>query len=55
LRSKEGATIAEMAKATGWQTHSIRGFLSGHVTKKMGFVVESSKDDGGERTYRIAK
>jgi hypothetical protein len=53
LRRKEGATIADIAKATDWQNHSIRGFLSGTVTKKMGLVLESSKDQGGERMYRI--
>jgi hypothetical protein len=55
LRRKEGATIADIAKATDWQNHSIRGFLSGTVTKKMGLVLESSKDEGGERTYRITE
>jgi hypothetical protein len=55
LRRKEGATMAEIAKATDWQKHSIRGFISGHVTKKMGLAVESSKNEAGERTYRIAK
>ena len=53
LRRKEGATIAEIAKATEWQNHSIRGFISGTVGKKMGLVVESSKTDAGERNYRI--
>ena len=55
LRRKEGATTAEIAKATDWQNHSIRGFISGSVTKKMGLVVESSKNGAGERTYRIVK
>ena len=53
LRLKEGATIAEIAKATEWQNHSIRGFLSGTVSKKMGLAVESVKNEAGERTYRI--
>ena len=53
LRRREGATIAEIAKATDWQNHSIRGFISGTITKKMGLVVESSKTDAGERNYRI--
>jgi hypothetical protein len=53
LRRKEGATIADIAKATDWQNHSIRGFLSGTITRKMGLILESSKDEGGERTYRI--
>jgi len=54
LRRKDGATLAEIAKATDWQSHSIRGFLSGQVTKKMGLKVESSKSEAGERRYHIA-
>ncbi len=54
LRRKDGATMAEIAKATDWQNHSIRGFISGNLTKKMGLVVESTKNEAGERTYRIA-
>jgi hypothetical protein len=54
LRRKEGATMAEIAEATDWQKHSIRGFISGNLTKKMGLTVESTKNEGGERTYRIA-
>jgi hypothetical protein len=54
LQRKDGATMAEIAKATDWQNHSIRGFISGNLTKKMGLVVESSKNEAGERTYRIA-
>jgi hypothetical protein len=53
LRRKEGATTAEIAKATNWQNHTIRGFISGTVSKKMGLTVESAKNDAGERTYRI--
>lgn len=53
LRRKEGATLAEIAKATDWQNHSIRGFISGAITKKMGLKVESTKQEGGERHYRI--
>jgi Protein of unknown function (DUF3489) len=55
LRRKEGATLEEIAKATAWQNHSIRGFISGMIVKKMGFTVESAKKDAGARTYRIAK
>ena len=55
LRRAKGATMAEIAKATDWQNHSIRGFISGNLTKKMGLTVESSKNEAGERTYRIAK
>src|SRR5688500_9945165 len=53
LKRKEGATLPEIAKATDWQNHSIRGFVSGHVTKKLGLIVESTKSEAGERTYRI--
>ena len=53
MRRKEGASLAEIAKATDWQNHSIRGFVSGHVTKKLGLKVESTKSEAGERTYRI--
>jgi hypothetical protein len=54
LRRKDGATMGEIAKATGWQNHSIRGFISGTVSKRMGLNAESAKNDAGERTYRIA-
>jgi hypothetical protein len=40
--------------ASGWQAQSIRGFVSAVVAKKMGLTVESSKTEGGERTYTIA-
>jgi uncharacterized protein DUF3489 len=55
LRRKGGATTAEIAKATEWQNHSIRGFISGTLTKKLGLTVESTKNEGGERTYRISE
>src|ERR1022692_2356683 len=55
LRRPKGATMAEIAKATDWQNHSIRGFISGNLTKKMGLTVESTKNEAGERTYRIAE
>ena len=53
LRRDQGATLTEIAKATDWQNHSIRGFLSAQVTKKMKLKVESTKSEAGERTYRI--
>jgi predicted transcriptional regulator len=53
LSSKEGTTITEIATATGWQNHSVRGFLSGTVKKKLGREVTSAVVDG-ERRYRIA-
>ncbi len=55
IRRPKGATLAELAKLTGWQNHSIRGFLSGAVGKKMGLTVESAKREDGERVYSISK
>jgi hypothetical protein len=55
IRRPKGATLAELAKLTGWQNHSIRGFLSGTVGKKMGLTVESAKREDGERVYSLKK
>jgi hypothetical protein len=55
LRRPKGATLTELGKATGWQNHSIRGFLSGAVGKKMGLSVESAKREDGERVYSLKK
>jgi hypothetical protein len=55
LRRPKGATLAEIAEATNWQNHSIRGFLSGTLRKKMGMTVESSTNPAGERRYRTGK
>ena len=41
-------------KATGWQPHSVRGFLSGTIGKKMGTPVESFKSTEGDRAYRLS-
>lgn len=54
LRREGGATLGEIAQATDWQLHSIRGFLSGQIAKKMGLKIDSTKDDGGKRRYHIA-
>lgn len=53
LKRPDGATLAELMKATGWQAHSVRGFLSGTVSKKMGLAVVSTKVEDGERTYCV--
>ncbi len=53
LKRTEGATLAELMKATAWQAHSVRGFLSGTVGKKLGLTVVSVKGEGGERTYSV--
>jgi uncharacterized protein DUF3489 len=53
LRRTEGATITELTKATDWQPHSVRGFISGTLGKKLKLKVESSKDAQGERRYKL--
>jgi len=53
LRRKNGATATEIAEVSGWQAHSIRGFISGMLMKRMGLTVDSVKNEGGGRTYRI--
>jgi hypothetical protein len=55
LRRKNGATIADLQNATGWQAHSVRGLLSGTVKKRMGLCVECNTDGKGTRRYRVAK
>jgi hypothetical protein len=54
LRRKEGATLADLTKATGWQPHSVRGFLSAQVGKKLGLKLESTKREDGQRIYQLA-
>jgi outer membrane biosynthesis protein TonB len=53
LRHKDGATVAEMTSATGWQPHSVRGFLAGALRKKLSLEVTSTKEANGERRYRL--
>jgi len=53
LRRPEGAGIAELAGATGWQVHSVRGAMSGALKKKLGLTITSEKTETG-RVYRIA-
>jgi len=53
LKRPGGATAQELLKVTGWQPHSVRGFLSGTVGKKMGLTVESVKGDHGEHSYSV--
>lgn len=53
MRRKQGATLKEIMKATGWQPHTVRGFVSGTLIKKQGLKVESFRSEEKERTYRI--
>jgi Protein of unknown function (DUF3489) len=53
LKRPGGATLKELMKATGWQAHSVRGFLSGAVGKKLGLTVTSAKGEDGERSYSV--
>jgi hypothetical protein len=50
----KGATLAEIQKATDWQAHSVRGFLS-TAAKKHGLKIKSTKTEAGDRVYKIAK
>jgi hypothetical protein len=50
----KGASLAEIQKATDWQAHSVRGFLS-TAAKKHGLKIESSKTEAGDRVYQIKK
>jgi len=54
MKRTKGATLAEIVEATGWQKHTVRGFVS-ILSNKGGEEVESSKNAAAERTYRIAK
>jgi Protein of unknown function (DUF3489) len=54
LQSPTGATIAAMMKATGWQPHSVRGFLAGVVRKRLGLKL-ASKTIAGTRVYQIMR
>jgi hypothetical protein len=48
-----GATLKDVMKATGWQAHSVRGFLSGTARKKLGLAVTLTKGENGDRSYSI--
>jgi len=53
LRTPEGATIAEIVIATGWQAHTVRGAMAGALKKKLGLDVTSEKVEGRGRVYKL--
>jgi hypothetical protein len=54
LARTKGDTLAEIMKALGWQADSVREFIS-TAGKKQGIKIESTKNDAGDRVYRVAK
>ena len=55
LRRKKGASIKDLQEATGWQAHSVRGFLSGTVKKRLGLPLRSEHSEKGGRRYLIVE
>ncbi len=53
LRSEDGGTLKRIMEATHWQPHTVRGFISGAIGKRLGLPVESTRTEKGERRYRI--
>jgi len=53
LRRPEGATIAQICEATGWQAHTVRGTFAGTLKKKLDLNIVSDKAEGSDRVYRI--
>lgn len=53
LGRKTGAALSELMAATSWQAHSVRGFLSGTVKKRLGHSIITSRDNDGGCRYRI--
>jgi len=54
LQRPAGATLKALVAATGWQAHSVRGFISGQLVKKMGLRLKSFRRDG-ERVYLVMR
>lgn len=54
MKRPGGATLKQLMETLDWQSHTVRGFVTGALTKKMGLTVASTKPAGGERIYAIA-
>jgi hypothetical protein len=53
MERAKGVTLAELMEATGWQAHSVRGFISGTLGKKLKMKIDSFRTEKGARTYRL--
>lgn len=53
LKRSKGASIGELSKASDWQAHSVRGFLSGTLKKKHGLTLASTREEGKDRRYHL--
>lgn len=53
LGREGGATLAEIVAATGWQSHTVHGAMSGALKKRLGLTINSVKIEGRGRVYRI--
>lgn len=53
LQRPEGATLAEIAAATSWQSHTVRGMIAGALKKKLGLPITAEKVEGRGMAYRI--
>ena len=54
LKRPNGASISELVKVTAWQSHSVRGFMSGTLKTKRGLLITSEQTEGKDRRYKIA-
>src|ERR1035438_9367466 len=54
LRRENGATLADLMTATGWQAHSVRGFISGTVRKQLGLTMVAVRRNDGASAYHVA-
>jgi hypothetical protein len=55
IRRPQGASLAEIMSQTAWRSHTVRGFISGSLVKRMGLPIESFRRDSGDRAYRLTQ